>query len=148
MTPNFNENLKESFEIIKNDTPRLLKQHLQFQPQVSLENYLYHKYTPLIEAVYLEKLDMVKFICQHVKTLYTKQNIVAIGYKNYLNHTTIDGKSALLVATLTNKNKDVIEFLLNEGANHRIKDKDGHDVFYYADYSTTQEVEDFWHNYK
>lgn len=143
----FDKDLVEAFQIIKSDTPRLLKQHLAFMPSINLENYYYQKYTPLIEATYLDRFDMVKFICENVKARNTKYGITGPKYKAYLNHSTIDGKTALMVATLSNPHTQIIQYLLNEGANPFIKDIDNKDVFYYADYSITDNVEDFWIDY-
>ena len=33
----------------------------------NLENHFYQKYTPLMEAVYIQRLDMVQFITQEIK---------------------------------------------------------------------------------
>lgn len=144
----FDRNLSEAFQIIKTDTPRLLSQHLAFMPSINLENYYYQKYTPLIEAAYLNRFDMIKFICENVKAKNTRHGATGPNYKAYLNHLTTDGKTALMVATLSNPHKDIIEYLLKEGANPFIKDFDNKDVFYYAKYSITENIEQFWNSYQ
>lgn len=143
----FDKNLAEAFHIIKNDNTRLLNQHLAFMHSINLENYYYQKYTPLIEAAYLDRFDMVKFICENVKAKNTKHGATGPNYKKYINHLTVDGKTALMVATLSNPHTQIIQYLLNQGANPFLKDYDNKDVFYYANYSITESVEDFWIDY-
>ena len=101
-----------------------------------------------MEAVYLDRLDMVKFIAQEVKNRYTKNNVILPQYKKYLNHVSIDGKPAIILATISNALPDIIEFLLAEGASYNIKDNHQQDVYYYAPYATSEEVENFWNKHR
>lgn len=139
----FNDTLKEVFEIIKEGTPRSLKQTINLLKNVSLENHYYQKYTPLMEAVYIQRLDMVQIITKEIKEKYTKSNIVQSRYIRYLNQINIEGKTALIIASLSNTSPDIIKFLISEGAEIGIKDKEGKTIFEYALFSQSDEVEEF-----
>lgn len=139
----FNDNLKEIFQIIKEGTTRSLKQALALMKNVSLENHYYQKYTPLMEAVYLERLDMVEFITKEIKEKYTRNNIVQVKYKRYLNQINVEGKTALIIASLSNTNPDIIKYLIQQGAEVTIRDKEAKTIFEYAYFSQSELVEDF-----
>lgn len=144
----FDIHLKEVFEIIKNENPRALKQFLSFNTHLDLENFYYQRFTPLLEAVFLERYDMVQFICLEIKQKYTKQGFLQKRlYHKFINALSSDQKSALHIATLSNEHSQIIKFLIQEGANTSLKDKENYDVFYYAQYAMTEEIETFWNNY-
>lgn len=139
----FNDSLKEIFEIIKEGTPRSLKQALMIMKNVSLESHYYQKYTPLMEAVYLQRLDMVQFITQEVKQKYTRNDIVQPKYHRYLNQISVEGKTALIIASLSNTSPDIMKYLIKEGAEVAIKDNEGKTIFDYALFSQSTDMEDY-----
>lgn len=139
----FDERLKEVFELIKQENPRVLRQLLAMQPTLSLESHYYQKYTPLMEAAYLGDKSMVEYICNLIKEKYTRNNYTSYQYRQYLNQINIEGKSALMIATLSNNKVDVLRYLVSEGASLQIKDKFDKDIFEYALFSNTQDIEDF-----
>jgi ankyrin repeat protein len=139
----FNPDLKEVFELIGSGTIRQVNQLLGFNPNLSLENHFYQKYTPLMQAVYLGKMEMVEHICKIIKTKYSVNNNIQSQYKKYLNQVSIDGKNALMIAVLTNDKTDIIKLLISEGADIYAKDKEANDIFYYAALAGTDEIEDF-----
>lgn len=139
----FNGDLKEVFEIIKNDTPRVLKQLLGLQPKINLEGHYYQKYTPLMEAVFLEKEEMVKCICNIIKEKNTKNGLVSYKYKQYINQINTEGKTALILATFSNNTPHIMNFLIKEGANIDVRDREGKNIFDYAPYSITEDMENF-----
>lgn len=139
----FNESLKEIFEIIKEGSPRVLKQTIMLMKTVNLESHYYQKYTPLMEAVYLQRLDMVQFITQEIKNKYTRNEIVQNKYNRYLNQISVEGKTALIIASLSNTESDIIKFLIKEGAEVGIRDNDGKTIFDYAIFSQSEAVEDY-----
>lgn len=139
----FNDTLKEIFEIIKEGSPRSLKQAISMLRNVSLENHYYQKYTPLMEAVYMQRLDMVQMITKEIKEKYTRNNIVQSKYSHYLNQINIEGKTALIIASLSNTNSEVMKYLINEGAEIGIKDKEGKSIFDYAFFAQSEEIEEF-----
>lgn len=139
----FNDTLKEVFEIIKDGNPRALKQTVSLLKTVSLENHYYQKYTPLMEAVYMQRLDMVQMITKEIKNKYTKNNIVQPKYKRYLNQINVEGKTALIIASLSCTTPDIMTYLINEGSEINIKDKEGKTIFDYAFFAQSEEVEDY-----
>lgn len=139
----FDERLKEVFELIKQGNPRVIRQLLTMQPTISMESHYYQKYTPLMEAAYLGDKAMVEYICNMIKEKYTRNNYVSYQYRGYLNQVNIEGKSALMIATLSNNKVDVLRYLVAEGASLQIRDKFDKDIFEYALFSNTQEIEDF-----
>lgn len=139
----FNDTLKEIFEIIKEGSPRSLKQAIGMLRNVSLENHYYQKYTPLMEAVYMQRFDMVQMITKEIKEKYTRNNIVQSKYSRYLNQINVEGKTALIIASLSNTDTEIMKYLINEGAEIGIKDKDGKSIFDYAFFSQSEEVEEF-----
>lgn len=139
----FNDALKEIFFIIREESVRSLKHALSIMKNVNLENHFYQKYTPLMEAVYIQRLDMVQFITQEIKNKYTRNGIIQNKYSRYLNQITVEGKTALIIASLTNTNPEIMKFLIKEGAEINIKDKENKTILDYATLSQTQEMEDF-----
>lgn len=144
----FNDNLKEIFVIIKEGTTRNLKQTLGMMKNVSLENHYYQKYTPLMEAVYLQRLDMVEFITKEIKEKYTRNNIVQVKYQRYLNQINVEGKTALIIASLSNTNADIMKYLIKQGSEISIRDKEEKSIFEYAYFSQSEEIEDFILSFK
>lgn len=139
----FNDSLKEIVEIIKEGTTRSLKQALALMKNVNLENHYYQKYTPLMEAVYVQRLDMVEFITKEIKEKYTRNNIVQVKYQRYLNQINVEGKTALIIASLSNTEPDIMKYLIKQGADIMIRDKEAKTIFEYAYFSQSEEVEDF-----
>lgn len=139
----FNDSLKEIFEIIKSGTPRTLRQALAIMKNVNLENHYYQKYTPLMEAVYLQRLDMVETITSEIKQKYRRNDIIQPRYQRYLNQINVEGKTALIIASLCNTESDIMKYLIKEGAETLIKDKESKTIFDYAYFSQSEEVESF-----
>lgn len=144
----FNGDLKEIFEIIKEGTTRNLKQTLGLMKNVNLENHYYQKYTPLMEAVYIQRIDMVEFMLKEIKNKYTRNNIVQIKYKKYINQINVEGKTALIIACLSNDSSEIMQLLIKEGAEVMIKDKESKTIFDYALFSQSDDVEEFVLNIK
>lgn len=129
-------------DIIRHESPRLLKQYLISNPNWTLMEKGLANTTPLIEAVSIERIDIVAVICDYVQSKNNSQTFV-----NYLNQTSSDGKSAILVATCMNHKPEIIEYLVSHGANFDLKDNSGKSVFDYAIFSPSEEIELFWQNF-
>lgn len=144
----FNDSLKEIFEIIKSGNPRTLRQALAIMKNVNLENHYYQKYTPLMEAVYLQRLDMVEAITHEIKEKYRRNDIIQPKYQRYLNQINVEGKTALIIASLCNNEPEIMKFLIKEGAEVAIRDKESKTIFDYAYFAQSEEVENFIINLK
>jgi hypothetical protein len=129
-------------DIVRHESPRLLKQTLRDKPTWNLLDHGFLRYTPLIEAVSIERLDMVVTISEHVIDYHGN-----MAFFNYLNHTTSDGKNALMVGTCMNSDIQVIEYLISNGADWKKKDTKGFDINYFARLSPSEKIEDFWNNF-
>lgn len=139
----FDSNMSEIFSMIRNEPVRVLNQLLMAQPKLSLEAHYHLNVTPLMEAVSIENLTYVKFICDKVKEKYTKNNILNPNYKKYLNQISTDGKTALFMGVLMNGDTHVIDYLIQEGALLDIVDYSGKTIFHYARYATSEKVEEY-----
>ena len=128
------------FSLIKSGELRPFKQFIELSG-ASLECKYISGYTPLMEAVYLENDEFVKYICTSLKGKYSKDRE---KYKKYLNSSSSDGKTALIIATLGNTKRTIIEYLLKEGASPTLKDLHGKMAKDYAPYATCDDIEKFW----
>lgn len=139
----FDSNMSEVFSMIRNEPVRVLNQLLMAQPKISLEAHYHLNITPLMEAVSIEHLGYVQYICNKVKEQYTKNNILNPNYKKYINQISTDGKSALFMGILMNGDTQVIEYLIEQGALLDLVDYSGKSIFHYARYATSEKVEDY-----
>lgn len=137
-----NTDITTIMDIVRHESPRLLKQYLMQNPNWTLKEKGFANYTPLMEAVSIERLEMVVTISDYVK----EKNSIGI-YLNYLNEISTDGKSAILIATCMNSGTEVLEYLISNGANYLIKDYDKKGVQDYAILSPSEKVEEFWSSF-
>ena len=135
--------IAEVFSMIKIGEFRPFKQFVELY-MADLEVKYVSGYTPLMEAVYLDREIFVDYICEHVEKK-SKNN--TSKYLNYINAISSDGKTALIIATLGNDNTKIIEKLLENGANPLLKDFHGKTAKDYAPYAVCEEVENFWKNF-
>lgn len=136
--------IAEVFSMIKLGEFRPFKQFVELY-KADLEVKYVSGYTPLMEAVYLEQEIFVDYICAHVDKK-SKNNLSQ--YLNYINATSSDGKTALIIATLGNGNIKIIEKLLENGANPLHKDLHGKTAKDYAPFSICDEIEQFWKTFQ
>lgn len=133
-------NPSEVFAMIRQGELRPFKQLIELHG-ASLEIKYVSGYTPLMEACYLEQLDFVMYICEHMKKKY---GVHSSEFKRYLNATSIDGKSAVMIATLSNASSKVVKYLMSEKCDLSIKDLHKKSLRDYIEYSSSDEVENYW----
>jgi ankyrin repeat protein len=126
-------------DIVRHESPRLLKQYLMQNPTWDLMEKGYHNYTPIMEAVSIERLDMVVAICDCIKAGNQASN-----FHNHLNEVSKDGKNAVLIATCMNAQIEILEYLISNGADYTKKDYNNMGVKEYAILSPSEAIENFW----
>lgn len=134
--------LNTVMDIVRHESPRLLKQYLVQNPNWTLMEKGFNNYTPVMEAVSLERLEMVVTICDYIKSSTDNS-----GFVNYLNETSSDGKNTILIATCMNHQTEVLEYLISNGANYSKKDNTNKGVKDYSILSASEVIENFWANF-
>lgn len=129
-------------DIVRHESPRLMKQYLMENPTWNLMEKGYNNYTPLMEAVSIERLEMVVAISDYLKSKHHMGSFI-----DYLNQVSSDGKNVVLIATCMNHNTEVLEYLISHGANYSIKDYGNKGVKDYAILSPSELMENFWNNF-
>ncbi len=129
-------------DIVRHESPRLLKQYLMQNPNWDLREKGFNNYTPIMEAVSIERLEMVVTICDYLKNKHDMHTVI-----EHLNQISSDGKNAVLIATCMNHQTEVLEYLISNGANYSIKDYSKFGVNDYAILSPSEAIEDFWNNF-
>jgi ankyrin repeat protein len=129
-------------DIVRHESPRLLKQYLMQNPNWDLMEKGFNNYTPIMEAVSVERLEMVIAIFDYLKSKHNIRNVI-----EHLNQVSSDGKNAVLIATCMNHQTEVLEYLISNGANYSIKDYSNMGVTDYAILSPSELIENFWSNF-
>lgn len=62
-----NTDITTIMDIVRHESPRLLKQYLMQNPKWTLKEKGFANYTPLMEAVSIERLEMVITISDYMK---------------------------------------------------------------------------------
>lgn len=136
---------QEVFGAINEGNLRRLKQLVGLEG-ASLEGKNSLRYTPLMDAAYLEEGEIVAYILETLQKKYEAMKRPDM-FLHYVNTFSLDGKTALMIATLNNTTTGVLEALVKAGANTYLKDNKQKTVFDYAPFAQAECVEDFWRYY-
>jgi hypothetical protein len=139
---NMKDYVNTIMDIVRHESPRLLKQYLMENPTWDVREKGFINYTPLMEAVSVERLEMVVAICEHIESKHNMGDFIA-----HLNQVSIDGKNAVLIATCMNHQIEVLEYLISHGASYSAKDNSNKGVHDYAVFSPSEVIENFWANF-
>jgi len=129
-------------DIVRHESPRLLKQYLMQNPTWNLMEKGFNNYTSIMEAVSIERLEMVVAICDYLKANHNMGKVI-----EHLNQISSDGKNVVLIATCMNHQTEILEYLISNGANYSTKDNSNLGVNDYAILSPSESIENFWTNF-
>lgn len=137
------EETTQIFSFLKAGELRPFKQFVELYG-ANLDTRYVANYTPLMECVYTENEEFIHYIVSHIQEKYKNNHE---KYKKFINATSTDGKTALMIATLSNSHCRIIKYLLKIGADPKIKDLHGKTAKDYGPFAINEDVENFWKKY-